>query len=187
MIIEVSSIEVFRACQMRFACIGAKAKSCLNSSLGECQAHRCTLKTEEVNVVVCKGELTIRLEKRRVSRQSLVQQLHRLQQISSPITDVALNCKEVGYSPIIVWRPHVYVAWRLYELCVNSHPVADSLDAPFQNMGDAQLLPDLTRVARISALIKVRGRATDNLQLGNSRQVRSNFILYTGGEVGILF
>ena len=54
-------------------------------------------------------------------------------------------------------------------------------------MGNTQLLPDLTRIARISALIKVRRSATDNLEIGDSRKVRSDFILYAGGEIGVLF
>src|SRR6266496_3420368 len=80
----------------------------------------------------------------------------------------------------------MHVGARIDKLRIDSEPVADSLHVPFQEMGNAQLLPDLTRVARISALIKVCRSATDNLQLGDSRKVRNDFILNARGEVGVL-
>ena len=77
------------------------------------------------------------------------------------------------------------VAARLDELRVNSQPVADSLDVAFQKMRNAQLLPNLTRVPRVSAFVKVRGRATDDLQIGDSCEVRDYFILDAGCEKGV--
>ena len=53
-------------------------------------------------------------------------------------------------------------------------------------MGDAQLLADLTRVPWVSAFIKVRGRATDNLQFCDFRQVGDYFILHANYEKGVL-
>ena len=79
------------------------------------------------------------------------------------------------------------VGVSLDKLGVNSEPVADSLDVSFQKMRDAQLLPDLTRVARISALIKIRRRATDYLELGDHGKVGSDFILYASREIGVFF
>src|SRR3954471_13919514 len=79
------------------------------------------------------------------------------------------------------------VGVSLDELGVNSEALADSLDASFQKVGDAELLPDLTRVARISALIKIRRRATDYLELGDQRKVGSDFILHASREIGVLF
>jgi len=53
-------------------------------------------------------------------------------------------------------------------------------------MSNAQLLPDLARVARISALIKIRRGATDNLKVGDPRKVRDNFVLNASCEIGVL-
>ena len=101
-------------------------------------------------------------------------------------SDFTLNRKEIGYIPIVSLRPHVRVGRRFDELRINSEPIADALDAAFQKMGDAQLLSDLTRVARISAFIKVRRRAADNLEVGDSRKVGGDFILHADGEKRVL-
>ena len=49
--------------------------------------------------------------------------------------DFTLNRKDIGYIPIVSLRPHVRVGRRLDELRVNSEPIADALDAAFQNSG----------------------------------------------------
>ncbi len=102
------------------------------------------------------------------------------------LRNFTLNCKKVSHIPIVGLRPHVCVGARLDELCVDSEPIADSLNTAFQEMSNAKLLAYLTRVARIFTFIKVRRSATDNFQVGNSCQVRQNFILHAGREVGIL-
>src|SRR5215470_19280141 len=78
------------------------------------------------------------------------------------------------------------ICTRLDQLGVNSKPVADSLDVPLQKMGNSQLLADLTRVSRISTFVKVSGRATDDLQVCDSRQVGDYFILNASCEKGVL-
>src|SRR5215471_3267759 len=75
---------------------------------------------------------------------------------------------------------------RVDQLGVNSKPVADSLDVAFQKMGNSQLLADLTRVSRISAFVKVPGRATDDLEVCDSREVGDYFILDTYCEKCVL-
>ena len=67
---------------MRFARIGPKAKRRLDGRLSQRQARRRVIPAIEVNVVVSPSQLAIRLEKSRVMRDSLVQQIGRLEQIS---------------------------------------------------------------------------------------------------------
>src|SRR5215469_12073036 len=74
----------------------------------------------------------------------------------------------------------------LDQLSVDSKPVADSLDVPFQKMGNSQLLADLTRVSRISTFVKVPGRAADDLQVCDSREIGDYFILHANCEKGVL-
>jgi hypothetical protein len=76
---------------MHFPRIGTKAKGRLDSCLSERQARRCAIPAIEVNVVVGPGQLAIRLEKGRVMRDSLVQQIGSFQQIRFPRTGRAHN------------------------------------------------------------------------------------------------
>src|SRR4030095_12884838 len=95
--------------------------------------------------------------------------------------------KHVGQIPIVGVCPPMRVAIGPDELRIDSESIADSLDITFQQMGNAELLPNLARVARIAALIKICRGATDNLEIGNSRQVRRAFILAADGEKRGLF
>src|SRR5262249_53755945 len=72
-IIEVSSIKIFRTRKVRFARVGTEAKRCLNGRLRQSQARRRSIVAKEVKNVMGESQLTICLEKRRISRDSLVQ------------------------------------------------------------------------------------------------------------------
>jgi hypothetical protein len=63
---------------MDIACIGAKAKRRLDGRLSQRQALRRAVPAIEVNVVVSPCQLAIGLEKSRIMRDSLVQQIDRL-------------------------------------------------------------------------------------------------------------
>src|SRR5882724_7618668 len=69
---------------MHFAYIGTKAKGRLDGRLSQRQARRRAIPAIEVNVVVSPGQLAIRLEKGRIMRDSLVQQIGRLEQTRFP-------------------------------------------------------------------------------------------------------
>src|SRR5262245_9794782 len=75
---------------------------------------------------------------------------------------------------------------RLDQLGVNSKPVADSLDVSFQKMGDSQLLSDLARISRTSTFVEVPGSATDDLKVGDSREVGDYLILDASCEESVL-
>src|SRR5262249_21106337 len=89
-IIEVSSIKIFRACKVRFARVGTEAKRCLNGRLCLSQARRRSIVAEEVKNVVDPSQLTVCLEKRRIPRDSLVQKIDRFQQVLFP--GIAKEC-----------------------------------------------------------------------------------------------
>ena len=42
-------------------------------------------------------------------------------------SDFTLDCKEIGYIPIVSLRPHMCVGRHFDELRINSEPIADSL------------------------------------------------------------
>ena len=64
---------------MRFARVGTEAKSRLNGRLRQRQARRRSIVAKEVKNVMGESQLTICLEKCRISRDSLVQQIDRFQ------------------------------------------------------------------------------------------------------------
>src|SRR6266567_2520899 len=74
-IIEVSKVEIPRMRQMSFASIGSKANGSLDSRFGLGQARWSMVPAEKINREFSKGELAIRIEKRRITRNSLVQQI----------------------------------------------------------------------------------------------------------------
>ena len=67
-----------RTRQMHFARIRTEAKRPLDGGLRPRQTRRRAIEAVKVNPVVYPGELTIRLEKGRVMRNSLVQQVDRV-------------------------------------------------------------------------------------------------------------
>ena len=83
-IIEVAAIKIFCACKVRFARVGTETKRCLNCRLRQRQARRRSIVAKEVKNVMGPRQLTICLEKRRISRDSLVQQIDRFEQILFP-------------------------------------------------------------------------------------------------------
>src|SRR4029453_10340226 len=76
---------------MYFPCIGTKARGRLNGRFSQLQARGCAIPAIEVNVVVSPGQLAIRLEKRRVTGDSLIQQIGRLEQTRLPGASRAHN------------------------------------------------------------------------------------------------
>ena len=80
-IIKVPAIKIFRPCKVRFARVGTEAKRCLNCRLRQSQARRRSIVPKKVKNVMGPSQLTICLEKRRIPRDGLVQQIDRFQQI----------------------------------------------------------------------------------------------------------
>ena len=79
----MSRVEIFCAREVRFACIWTEARSCLDSRLRQNKALGGMIVTTKVNAIMHLGELTIRLEKGWITRQSLIQQVSRLEQVIS--------------------------------------------------------------------------------------------------------
>jgi hypothetical protein len=64
---------------VRFTSIGPEASRRLNSRLSCRQARWSTIEALEIKIELGDGELAIRLEKRRITRDCLVQKVGRLQ------------------------------------------------------------------------------------------------------------
>src|SRR5262245_60878616 len=61
--IKVSAIEIFRACQVRFSCIWKQARCCLDSCFRHHQARGATVVTEKVAKVLSICQLAVCLKK----------------------------------------------------------------------------------------------------------------------------
>src|SRR5207247_9478614 len=73
-------------CQRRFASIRTEAERALDIGFGQGESCRSVTGASEVKHVLSLGELAIRIEKRWVTCDSLIQQLGRLEQIRSRVT-----------------------------------------------------------------------------------------------------
>src|SRR6266545_2371204 len=85
-IIEVSPIKIQCPCKMCFATIRTEAKRGLNGGFRQGQPRGSMVIASEVHRVMSVGELAIRIEKRWIARDSLIQQLDRLQEIGFCLT-----------------------------------------------------------------------------------------------------
>jgi hypothetical protein len=65
--------------------------------------------------------------------------------------------------------------------------ISVTTDGPFQNIGDAQGVGDLTQIAfAVSSILHDRG-ATDDFELSNLGEIIEDLILYAVGKVTIVF
>src|SRR6266446_1536399 len=81
LVIEVSSIKIFCACQVCLPSVRSDAKRRLDRRFRERQTCRTMIEAKEVKLVRGVGKLAIGLEKRRITGDSLVQQIGGLEQI----------------------------------------------------------------------------------------------------------
>ena len=72
------------------------------------------------------------------------------------------------------------------ELRVDPQMIARPLHAAFEEMRDAELLPDLPRVAGFTSLVRAGGGAADHFEIGDFGQIGENFILDARRKVGVL-
>src|SRR5437667_4493041 len=77
-IISITSIEMHRLCEVRFARIRLQTKSGIDRVLRHGQSRRGTVDPIEINLIMSESQLAIRVEKRRVARDSPVQQVDSL-------------------------------------------------------------------------------------------------------------
>ena len=76
-----------------------------------------------------------------------------LKLISDCLRDLALDGKHIGQIAIIGLRPQMRVITSVDQLCVHADAVRSPLHTPFEQMCDAQLLPDLAQVACYAAFV----------------------------------
>src|SRR5262249_24509188 len=84
-----------RTWKVRFACIRAQLKCRLDRRIRERQTRRSMVVTKEIELVVNSSKLAICLEEHWIMRDSLVQQIGRLQHIPSLIRRVVPSENEI--------------------------------------------------------------------------------------------
>src|SRR5207248_9355120 len=77
----------------------------------------------------------------------------RLKLISDCLRELALDGKHIGQIAIIGLRPQMSVITSVDQLCGHADAVRSPLHTPFEQMCDAQLLPDLAQVACYAAFV----------------------------------
>src|SRR2546422_8095339 len=82
-IIEITSIKIFGASEVRFSRIRPQAECGLNRRFRQRQPRRSVVGAEEVKQIVRVSQLAVSEEKLRITRYRLVQQINSLQQILS--------------------------------------------------------------------------------------------------------
>src|SRR5438034_4001319 len=80
-IISITSIEMHRLCEVRFARIRLQTKSGIDRVLRHGQPSWGMVDPIEIKLIMSKGQLAIRIEKRWVARDSPVQQIDSLPKI----------------------------------------------------------------------------------------------------------
>ena len=101
--------------------------------------------------------------------------------------DLALNGEDVSQIAIVYLCPKMRVCPGVNQLCVYAHTVAGALHAAFEHMRNAEFLGDLAKVAHRGILILHHTCATNYFQVGNSGEIRKDFVLNAVCEVGVLF
>ena len=64
--VEVSIIKILRTGEVCFSCVGIETKCRVNRRLRQAQPGRRVVVPEEIELVVRRGELAVRLQKRRI-------------------------------------------------------------------------------------------------------------------------
>src|SRR5947199_9712572 len=83
-IISITSIDMHRLCEVRFARIRVQTKSGIDRVLRHGQPRGGMVDAIEIKLIMSKGQLAIRIEKRWVARDSPVQQIDCLPGIPGP-------------------------------------------------------------------------------------------------------
>src|SRR6266700_4178759 len=129
---------------------------------------------KKVEAVMNASQLAVRLEKRWVTRDSLVQQISCLQQIHFGATAKARQKKILG-ARVQIERSDV-TCWR----------TLDRVLFPWRKL-DLELVGDLAQIARDSAFVMHHRGAADYFQVRDLGQVGQDFILHPVCEISVLF
>src|SRR4029077_1799775 len=112
-IIEVASIEILRAREMCFARIRTEAKRRLDGGFRQRQTRARMVVAEAVKDVMNPGQLAIRLEKRWVPRDTLVQQISRVPQILFPTIAIGRRQQKVFRAAVEIESGEIGGWWLL--------------------------------------------------------------------------
>ena len=74
-------IKISRIRQMGLTCVWTKAKCSLDGCFSQSQPCRRMVEAEKIELLMCVGELAVRLKKKGIACDGLIQQVDRLQQI----------------------------------------------------------------------------------------------------------
>src|SRR5437763_17091805 len=87
-----------------------------------------------------------------LNRQSLSSRDFGVKLLSDFLRNLALDGEQIVQIAIVLFRPDVRVRARVDQLRVHMKPGADSPNTALQNMGDSQVVPDLTHISFAAVL-----------------------------------
>src|SRR4029077_21014449 len=108
----MSMIKISGAREMRFTCVWIKANCALDGRLGQREPSRRMVEAQKIKLVMSMRESAIRLEEVRITGNSLVQQIDRLQQIC--FQAAAETQREKSLGTIIKIESDEIGCWRLF-------------------------------------------------------------------------
>ena len=98
-----------------------------------------------------------------------------------------MDGEDIGQIAIVALRPQMRVVARVEQLRSYPHFVGRTLHAAFHDTRDAELLTDLTQIARGAGLVLHDAGAADHFEIRDLREVGQNLVLHPIGEEGVLF
>ena len=93
--------------------------------------------------------------------------------------------KHILQRAVVGFGPEMVVARCINQLHVNADAVTRFLHTAFENVGDAELAPDLGQILRPASVALGRG-ARDHLQIADLGQPGQDFVLDAVGEKGVV-
>src|ERR1700738_4846653 len=105
-----------------------------------------------------------------------------LELVGNRLSNLALNGKHIRKITIVRLRPKMRIRARVNELSIDPDAVGRALDTTFQNVGNAQLPSDLTKVAGANDLILHHAGTTNHLKICDLGQIGEDLILDTVGK-----
>jgi hypothetical protein len=109
-----------------------------------------------------------------------------LQSDGDPLGDITLDREDIGQVAVVGLGPQMDVRARFYQLGRDAHLSASAPDTSFKNIGNPQLLSDLTKIPMRTGHITRDARPRDHLKLGEFGERGENVFLHPLGEKSIL-
>src|ERR1700730_1231844 len=105
-----------------------------------------------------------------------------LELVGNRLRNLALNGENIRKIAIVSLRPKMRIRAGVNELSIDPDAVGRALDTTFQNVGNAQLPSDFTKVAGANDLILHHAGATNHLKVCDLGQIGEDLILDAVGK-----